>query len=246
MRYIASCSGGKDSVATLILAKIHGEPLDQVVYAEIMFSRTLSAEQPEHRDFVYNKLKPWVETELGVPFTIVHGPKTAIELFNTPVVRGPKKGTIRSFPPPGRCYINRDCKQRPMIRYWQNVDGKDVTQYIGYAADEKSRLARLDKLEGAKKISLLAKYGLTEADAKKLCMEYDLLSPIYEFTSRNGCWFCPNCRDSEWRHLIENHPDLFELLVQHEEDRAEPYRRCLTLKETPTELRNRLQGDTNA
>ena len=32
MKYIASCSFGKDSLATVILAKEHGEPLDEIVY----------------------------------------------------------------------------------------------------------------------------------------------------------------------------------------------------------------------
>ena len=31
-KYIASCSFGKDSLATILLAKAHGEPLDEAVY----------------------------------------------------------------------------------------------------------------------------------------------------------------------------------------------------------------------
>ena len=38
--------------------------------------------------------------------------------------------------------------------------------------DEPKRLARLD---GVKKVSLLAKYGMTETDAYKLCTEHGLL-----------------------------------------------------------------------
>ena len=239
-KFVACCSGGKDSVATLILAKIHNEPLDAVVYAEIMFDRATSAEHPEHRDFIYNKLKPWVEKELGVPFIVVHGPKTVWELFHTPVVRGPHKGTLRAFPPPGMCYVNRDCKSRPMNRYWKSEDLENVSQDLGIAVDEHSRLSRLNGLEGSRKISLLAKYGYTENDAKRLCEEYNLLSPIYEFTDRNGCWFCPNCRDDEWRRLLDVHPELFDRLLVAEKEITNPYRRCLTRTETPSELRNRL------
>lgn len=241
-KYIASCSGGKDSVATLILTKIHDEPLDGVVYAEIMFDKELSAELPEHRDFIYNKLKPWVENELGVPFTIVHGERTVWELFNTTVVRGPYKGKKRAFPPPGMCYVNRDCKSRPMIRYWKDRGEKDIVQYLGIAADEAARLARMDSHEGAPKISLLAKYGYTEADALKLCEEWGLLSPIYKFTNRNGCWFCPNCNDKEWKRLMDVHPELFDRLIEAEKNIENPYRRCLTRTETPSELKERLIG----
>ena len=36
-KYIASCSFGKDSVATVILAKENNEPLDEIVYCEVMY-----------------------------------------------------------------------------------------------------------------------------------------------------------------------------------------------------------------
>ena len=42
----------------------------------------------------------------------------------------------------------------------------DTVSYVGIAEDEPKRLARLD---GVKKVSLLAKYGMTEVDAYKLC-----------------------------------------------------------------------------
>ena len=34
MKYVASCSFGKDSLATILLALMHSEPLDEVVYCE--------------------------------------------------------------------------------------------------------------------------------------------------------------------------------------------------------------------
>ena len=73
-----------------------------------------------------------------------------------------------------------------------------ITQYVGIAADEPKRLARL---AGTNKVSLLAKYGVAEASALALCKRYNLLSPIYEFTSRGGCFFCPNAGWSELQHL---------------------------------------------
>ncbi len=37
--HIVSCSGGKDSVATILLAAQHGEPMDEIVFAEVMFDK---------------------------------------------------------------------------------------------------------------------------------------------------------------------------------------------------------------
>ena len=39
--------------------------------------------------------------------------------------------------------------------------------------------------------------------------EAGLLSPVYTFTDRGGCWFCPNAKRAELRHLYDHHPDLW-------------------------------------
>lgn len=57
MKYMAACSFGKDSIATVILAKEHNEPLDEVVYCEVMFDDEISGEVPEHRQFIYETKK---------------------------------------------------------------------------------------------------------------------------------------------------------------------------------------------
>lgn len=86
-----------------------------------------------------------------------------------------------------------------------------VIQYIGIANDEADRLARLD---GTTKVSLLAKYGKSEADAVLICKKAGLYSPSYEFTSRNGCFFCPNAKWRELRHLYDHHPELWKRLLE--------------------------------
>ena len=91
-KYVASCSGGKDSVATLLLAAQHKEPLDEAVFSEVMFDQNTSGEVPEHRDFIYDRLKPFCEKELGIKFTILHADKTYDEVFHHVITRGPHKG----------------------------------------------------------------------------------------------------------------------------------------------------------
>ena len=96
-KYVASCSGGKDSVATLLLAAQHNEPLDEAVFSEVMFDKDTSGEIPEHRDFIYDRLKPFCEKELGVKFTILHADKTYDDVFHHVITRGPHKGEVRGF-----------------------------------------------------------------------------------------------------------------------------------------------------
>ena len=48
------------------------------------------------------------------------------------------------------------------------------------------------------RVSLLDKYNCTEEDAKQLW----------------GCWFCPNAKRKELRHLYDYHPNLWERMLE--------------------------------
>ena len=117
--HIASCSFGKDSLATILLALEHGEPLDEAVYCEVMFDKRTSGEVPEHRAFIYETALPRLE-RLGIPVRVLRSDKTYLDLFAGTVTRGPKKGLRRGFPLCGHCYVQRDCKLRPIRRYNNN------------------------------------------------------------------------------------------------------------------------------
>lgn len=208
MKHIACCSFGKDSLAQIIVAKEHNEPLDAVIYSEVMFTDEISGEFPEHRDFIYNVAIPKLRDEYGLEVIVLRSPQTMWGDFHTVRVRGSTQGLLRGFPIPGMCTINRDCKIPPIKKYLSD-QSEEVIQYVGIAADEPKRLKRL---EGTNKVSLLAKYGITEQQAKDICERAGLLSPIYRITGRNGCFFCPNASEKELRHLYFNHPEIWELL----------------------------------
>ena len=116
------------------------------------------------------------------------------------------------------------------------MDIAGVRVICSFEEDEPKRLARLD---GVKKVSLLAKYGMTEADAYKLCQDHGLLSPIYAHCRRNGCWFCPNASDSELLHMVTKHPDMFDRLIEWEKE-DNIFHRRMTRRETPSEVKARL------
>lgn len=208
MKYIASCSFGKDSIAAILLAIRHQEPLDEAVYCEVMFDKDISGEIPEHREFIYGTAIPVLES-MGVKVRVLRAEQTYVGLFTGRITRGPKKGLLRAFPICGRCAVQRDCKLRPIIQYQKSLPA-DTVQYIGIAKDEQERLLRLS----GNKVSLLDKYGYTEQDTKQLCREAGLLSPVYEFTDRGGCWFCPNAKLRELRHLYDYHPELWRRMLE--------------------------------
>ena len=87
MKYIASWSGGKDSTASIILAHEHNEPLDLIIFSEVMFDKNISGELPEHIDFIKTECIPLFES-WGYETKVLHSDKTYMDCFNQ-VVKNP-------------------------------------------------------------------------------------------------------------------------------------------------------------
>ena len=86
MKYIASCSFGKDSIATILLAIEHNEPLDYALFSEVIFDhkRNISGEIPEHIEWIYSTAIPTLE-RLGVPTKVVKSEKDYMYFFTNTV-----------------------------------------------------------------------------------------------------------------------------------------------------------------
>ena len=233
--YIASCSFGKDSLATILLALEHKEPLDRVVFAEVMFDheRGISGEIPEHIEWIYSTAIPKL-AEMGVKVDIVRAKKDYVQLCNTVLKRGKnagrKYGIQNSFP----CYANSELKISAIRNYYRALKKEyDIIQYVGIAKDEPIRLQRLD----GNKISLLDRYGYTEAMAKAKCIEYDLLSPIYGRGQRGGCWFCCNADIGRYKNIRKNYPHYWQALKDlYYETKSQYFKYSKTLEQVEREM----------
>lgn len=194
MEYIASFFGGKDSTATIILAHEHNEPLDLIIFSEVMFDENTSGELPEHIKFIKERCIPLFNS-WGYKTEILHAKTTYMDCFNHIVTRSKvpeRNGKKQGFPMAGRCTINDRCKIKPIKDFFKGKDPEHITQYIGIAIDEPKRLERLKEKKPIR-ISLLEKYGYTEKMAFELCKKYGLLSPIYDFAPRGGLLVLPQC-----------------------------------------------------
>lgn len=209
--YIASCSFGKDSIATILLALENGEPLDRVVFAEVMFdhNRGISGEIPEHIEWIYNTAIPKLES-MGVKVDVVRAKKDYVSLFHKVTTEKSKpqyRGKLRGFPIGRGCWGNSNLKITPIRDYYKQFQEYEIVQYVGIAIDEPERLSRLKG-----KVSILAKYGYTESMAFEKAKEYGLLSPLYSTSFRGGCWFCPNQSLKNFIQLRKEHPHLWQEL----------------------------------
>lgn len=231
------CSGGKDSIASLILdytKEVHESHVKgEIIFAEVMYDlkRDISGENPEHIQFVKEKLKPTMES-WGYKFTILRAETDYLTLFNHTIQKGTTHpehvGMTYGFPVFGLCNVKRDCKIKPVEQYLKQVE-EPYIQVLGIAADEEKRLCSMHK--NPQKVSLLEKYGYTEAMAYDLCKEYGLLSPTYslaerypitlpsgkrEKANRGGCWMCCCSHLCEHLFLKQNNPALWEEFISLE------------------------------
>lgn len=220
MKYIASCSFGKDSIAAIIARIEHGEPIDEIVYCRIMYDDNISAEYPKHEEFIHNKAIPQLERRYGLKTTIVQSDRTYLDIFYRVKQKGNRKGTIYGFPFMVGQWCNSDLKRSPLQKY-QKSQGEHKT-IVGIAADEPKRIQRaLNKGQ----ILPLVDYGITEAMAFDICRKHDLLSPAYsDVTERLGCWFCHNQKIGELKKLRKKHPQLWQELLKIEKDSPVTFR----------------------
>lgn len=209
---IVSWSGGKDSTATIILAKEHGIPIDYILFSEVMFDNKTSCELPEHMSFVKEVAIPRFE-EWGYKTEILHHNKTYMDYFNQVRKSGKNIGKRVGFPMADRCNA-RNCKVAPINKFLR--EHKSCVQYVGICADEPLRLASLHK--DASKVSLLEKYGYSGQQAREKCKEYGLLSPYYQYSKRGGCWCCPNASDEQLSYIRAHHPELWNKLLSLEKE----------------------------
>lgn len=192
MKTYIMCSGGKDSVATCILAYEHNIQVDAVVFSEFMFSvkDNIPAEHPIQYEWKHKVLIPRLK-EMGFKVVIVSPNCDYISLFNSITRRSPvpdRNGKLRGFPIAKSCHIKSYCKINP-LEQWSKKQGEFI-KIIGYAVDETERIERMKKHSNQR--SLLYEYNITEKEAYNICVRNNLLSPIYELGTRDGCWFCPN------------------------------------------------------
>ncbi len=61
-------------------------------------------------------------------------------------------------------------------------------------------------------------HGWNEQKCFRWCKKENLLSPIYNFSKRGGCWFCHLQGVEQLRILRKNHPELWEKLLKIDKD----------------------------
>ena len=91
---------------------------------------------------------------------------------------------------------------------------RNIVEYLGIAADEPKRFRQLNE----RKRAPLVEFDIDEDLCGLYCQYSDMLSPSYETSCRDGCWFCHNQGVAQLRSLRRNYPDLWSLLMKWDLD----------------------------
>jgi len=209
MKYIASLSYGKDSCAMLEVIKQHDMPLDRIVHVEIMATDTIPADLPPMMQFK-EKADKIIKARYGIEVEHLRSKETYEKWFYHKYGEKSKRaGYIWGFPCINANWCNGKLKM-PLIKKIQRGN----IAYIGIAADEPNRFHNLSE----RQISPLVEHGITESEARKICEELDLLSPIYTQSTRGGCWFCHNQSIGQLRLLRKQYPAYWDLMLKWDSD----------------------------
>lgn len=232
MKYVASLSFGKDSMAMLIKIKELGLPLDEVIYVDIMFDDDTSGETPEMASFI-TKAEKILKEKFNIEVTHLRG-VTFKEQFYKIKQRGKHIGDNYGFPYTIGSWCNDRLKMQPIKEYMRKQKDQ-IIQYVGIAYDEPERYERLNH---ETHIAPLYDLKITEKEAMEICEKYDLLSPIYKTSFRGGCWFCPKQRLSQLKWLYQEHNDLWNILKDMEKDSFNTFKPNTTLKDLEERFKN--------
>lgn len=221
MKYIASVSFGKDSLAMLLLIIEKGLPLDEVVFYDtgmefnaIYKLRDKIIPLLNDKQIRYTELKPTMAFKDKM-YNYSHKGR------NGELKRG--YGWCG-----GLCRWGTTEKLKAIDKHCKNNH-----QYIGIALDEPKRLERL---VGTNKSSPLAELGYTEKMALAYCYQkgYSWLEDgvcLYSILSRVSCWCCRNKNLKELVNYKKFLPSYYKQLKELEDKIGEPMKKPTYLKD---------------
>lgn len=204
MKYIASVSFGKDSLAMLLMLIEKNYKLDEVIFYDTGMEFQAIYDT---RDKVKALLK-----ELNIKYTELKPEMTFIDkMLNIEVHK--RDGSIQFGYGlcGGRCRWGTTEKNKTIERYLKEQYGQDYKEFIGIAYDEE---ARIEKERNEHKLLPLVDWKMTEQH----CLEYCYNSGfyweengvrLYDILDRVSCWCCANKNKKELENMRIYLPDYY-------------------------------------
>lgn len=197
MKYIASISFGKDSLAMLLKLLEENRKIDEVVFfdTEMEFS------------CIY-KIMHEVEIllkEHGIPFSRLKSNKDFLYMMFEHEINHRNGTTSCGYKwCGGKCRWFTSKKTTVIKKHLKQKYGNDYIEYIGIAYDEPNRIEK-----NQDKILPLVEYKMTEKDCLEYCHEkgfywHEGEHELYDYLDRVSCWCCRNKNLKELKNIYDN------------------------------------------
>lgn len=225
VKYIASCSFGKDSLAMVLKLIEKDYPLDEVIF----FDTGMEFQA------IYNNVEKLskILIDKKIKFSILKD-KYSFE-FNAFQREVHKKdgttkygydwcGGMRRWGTAGKLSaINR--------HYKENYGDEVVVEYVGIAVDERDRVEKY-RLQRTKSVKLypLVEWGMTENDCLNYCYKQgwnwkENGIDLYQILDRVSCWCCVNKNQKEIKNIMMYLPEYWEGIKVYERRCGVPYKK---------------------
>lgn len=209
-RWSINWSGGKDSTATIIACIKYNVPIEVINYVRMMYDDDLPATLPIMTNFVDRCIDRLVN-QYKIKVNVIKSETCKKNVCDKVYKRSKYEdmnGTRYTLAKllRGRCKF-QDYKGKALDKIKQTEH-----TMIGYCIDEKERYHRL---KHPYQESILCTLGIDQSKAIHICKVNNMLSPLYDLgISRDGCFFCPNCKRKEIDYIKENYPELVEIIYK--------------------------------
>lgn len=223
VKYIASVSFGKDSLAMLLRLLEEKHPLDAVVFYNTgMEFEAIYLIRDRIKEILAIRGIEFVELSPEEPFLY--------SMFERKIKYRNKDGFHYGYGwCGGPCRWGTKFKTRAIQKYKKSLDDT-VVDYVGIAADEPKRFEK-EKCDG--KQLPLVEWGMTEADCLAYCHEhgwfwYEESSvgrvELYSILDRVSCWCCANKNLKELRNIYIYLPQYWDRLKQLQSKISRPFK----------------------
>ncbi len=218
MKYIASVSFGKDSLAMLLKLIDQHYPLDAVYFYDTGM---------EFEAIYNNKEKvAALLQEKKIPFITLHPAKPFLwDMLERPInTRDGSQKTGRGWCG-GLCRWGTAEKREAINRQYRTFGAETIVEYVGIAADERQRINR-DRAKAVKLYPLI-EWDMTEADCLAYCYSngwnwQENGVELYDMLDRVSCWCCRNKNKKELYNMYTHLPDYWQRLKELQERIAQP------------------------
>lgn len=224
MKYVASTSLGKDSLAMILLLIEKHYPIDEVIFfdTEMEFQAIYKNCLRLSKVLAYN----------SIPFTILkNGTSFEYRAFQKPVQK--KEGTlVYGYDWCGGCRRWATTGKLATIKqHYRNKYNNDIIiEYVGLAADEIGRIEKFRRIRSQSiKIYPLAEWGMSEQACLDYCYSFgwnwqENGHELYDILDRVSCWCCTNKNQKEIQNIIKYLPEYWALIKEYEMRCGIPYK----------------------